>query len=304
MYDLSFHNSLHRSLGATSPQKTTVVSIWYENSDTSHYSWENIERTLQIDAPLFMLVGSEGLKARIFQVRNVTSQTVVHVVPFDQLPLAHYEAHIEAARRTYWPTRSARCTARVHLLLLSKFYALARAAAENPFSSEYFALMDANLLSKKPWGSTQYTDSSVYDKIERILSNPRPNCTLCCLSYWEHEPWNDAKTFYEKYRYIVVGGFVTISVEAATEIMPLLEAKARDLLEAGYGHGEEHLWGWVALQRPDLFSYSAGDYQDAIDNYHTLRSNREYVLRQVYEPAIRSGASKWLSRFGDDYFSM
>ena len=258
--------------------KTTVVTMYISpNGGSSDEYIEKGRRLMAVNHPMIVTVGDEKARDAILQMRE-GKQTVVHVCPLDQLYFYRYRELIEQNRRMYWPTRDERCSSDIHIILLSKFKVRQKAMEDNPFHTEYFAWMDFNMLTKKPYDSDHYTSDAVYEKLDQIFMNPRPNVTMTVIKYWDPAIYDRLLEFYHTYRYIVVGMFYTAEISIGKKVMEKVVAFAEFVTKQGFGHGEEHLFGRIIDQNVDDFTLVMGDYQDTIHNYYQLSTNRHYVL--------------------------
>ena len=141
--------------------------------------------------------------------------------------------------------------------------------------------MDINLLNKKPWNSDNYTNDNVYHKLYYILYNPKNKVSVNILNYFNLEMYNDLHNFYKSYKYICAGGFLTFDKICGLEAFKKIIDYAIYTTEQGYGHGEEHFYGKILLENPDLFNVSFGDYQDLIENYYENKTNLNYVNKII-----------------------
>ena len=93
--------------------------------------------------------------------------------------------------------------------------------------------------------------------------------------------YNDLPNFYKSFKYICAGGFLTFDKICGLEVFKKIIDYSIYLTEQGYGNGEEHLYGKILLENPELFNVSFGDYQDIIENYYETKSNLNYVNTNI-----------------------
>ena len=281
----------HRIFNCHVPQATTIVSCFYllrsanmgrealtpESEQEEEEAWfKNCSRTCSLRHPMVIFVDEARRAQRLEALRaafGLADLTRVVHLPFEGLAMAPWLEKVETNRAAYWPTRDARCEAKVHLLMLSRFDLVARVAAWNPFGSTHVCQMDLSILSKRPNNCSSYTDDGVFAKLDAILSRPRPVCTALVVQPWHPHWFLDLRAFYSSYMYQMAGTFWTADLKTASSLATLAKQVAEDFTEAGYGHGDEHVFARVVDLAPDLFTLTMGDYQDIVDNYFRPTAN-------------------------------
>jgi hypothetical protein len=261
---------------------TTAVTCFFPVGGRAAGLLEGGERLMRLPQPLVAFVDpryADRVRARR-AAHGLEALTRVVPTAFEDLRIARWGPTIDGNRARYWPTRDARAPRDVHIITTSRFALVHAAARWNPFGTTHFCQVDFNMLSKRPHGSTQYTDEAVYGKLAEIFRRPRPGCTVLAIEHWEPEAFDDLRAFFAAYRYQVSGMFWTIEGGAvADRVLPKATEVVEDFIRAGYGHGDEHALARTADLLPEDFSYSLGDYQDAVDNYFRPTANPERVRR-------------------------
>lgn len=284
---------------------TTIITLCFYIKNNVYDMMSFIEsgrRTMKINQPMIIYTGNDTYEF-IYKMRceyGFKDKTKMIVLTMDQLYFYKYKDIIESNRKIYWPTKDPRCNTDVHIITLSKFEVVKRALYENPFNTTHFMFMDYNLLAKSPWGSLNYTSDNVYKLIDTICKNPRDKITLCVLNYWHFSDYNNLKEFYKTYHYIVVGGFYTTDTENGKKIFDKLIDYAEHVTKAGYGHGEEHLFGHIIDKYENCFNLTMGDYKDAIHNYYNITSNVEYVKYVLKSYKDKNYSQRLLKLLGDN----
>lgn len=281
----------HRIFRCHEPPATTIVSCFYllkrvdvtkgalipEDEQGEEDQWlEKCRRTCSVRHPMVIYVDDARRAQRLAALRasfGLAGLTRVIHLPFEELAMAPWLEKVRANREAYWPTRDSRCEEKVHLLMLSRFDLVARVAAWNPFGSSHVCQMDLNILSKRPNNSSNYTDDGVFAKLDAVLSRPRPLCTALVVKPWHPHWFHDLRAFYAFYHYQVAGTFWTADVETALSLERVTRKIAEEFTEAGYGHGDEHVFARAVDLAPQLFTLTTGDYQDIVHNYFLPTSN-------------------------------
>ena len=253
---------------------TTFVTAYYHFDENKDY-FERGKRTLSIQQKMIIYVGDRDIEKLVYNFRKekgLEQYTKIIFIPFEELLFYPYKEQI----------KNISCQTNIHIILLSKFMFVSDSLEQNYFNTNYFSWIDFNLLSEKPWDSDQYTNDSVYEKINKIAEFPKDKFTVTILSFWNPSIYDNLREFYQRYRYICCGCFTTMDLETGKKIMNAIIQYAKEVTLEGYGHGEEHLYGhMIDLYRKD-FNLNLGDYQDTIDNYYKLTTNHNYVY-QIYQ---------------------
>src|SRR4029077_9309470 len=74
-------------------------------------------------------------------------------------------------------------------------------------------------------------------------------------------------------------GFFTGGKEAMLEACLRMERAFVETVDAGHGHADEQLMAKIYYDRPDLFDWYLGDYQQMVTNYAHVRDNPGAPLR-------------------------
>lgn len=264
---------------------TTIVTAYYElpNSTPSDAYLKAGIRLMKVNQP--MVVYCEEKTVPFITEHRGDRKTHIVALPYNQIIMYKYLDTIKANREKYWPTRHSRCESEVHALVLSKADFILRTMEINPFNTIYFAWSDFSLLGKKPHGSDNYTNDSVYEKLDKICNNPRPRFTIELINCWNNEDKKDMRNFFAEYRWTCAGCFYTTDIAAGKIICQKIIDKSIEITLAGYGHSEEMMISYVIDEYEQYFNFYVGDYQDTIDNYYKIRGNYAYVnkILKIYE---------------------
>jgi hypothetical protein len=278
---------------------TTGVTCYFptgnQNDEASVQRWlVSGERLLRLPLPLIVFVSRDVAEAVRATRHAAGLEALTRIVPMalEDVRMARWSETIDRNREAYWPTRDRRASRDVHVVNTSKFEFVRLAAHMNPFQTSHFAFLDFNMLAKRPHGSDAYTNDAVYGKLEAIFRAPRPGWAVLVLQHWHPAAYDDLREFFARYRFQVCGLFWTVEGRVAERLLTAATEHAEAFIRAGYGHGEEHALARTVDAMPDDFSLSAGDYQDAVENYYAPTANDGYVswVLQAFEQA---GGPRW-----------
>jgi hypothetical protein len=266
--------------------KTTFVTALFDCHDdvsnddfNKNYYIARAVRVLMINQPMIIFCNSKYTE--IFaQIRNIFGygdKTKVITTSLDSFRAATYKT--ELANVYKHSPENKKITPNLYVLWMSKFEIMHRAIMDNTFNTTHFAWIDINLLMKVNNGSMNYLDDDVYDKIDRIAANPRDLWTSQVINYWDPSYYADLGSFFKQYRWIVAGGFYTCDLNTGMYLLPKFMDKAEEICRAGFCQGDEALYAFIIDENLDHFNLYIGDYQDIINNYHSLTSNHHYVQR-------------------------
>jgi hypothetical protein len=210
------------------------------------------------------------LAAKIHAQRRLhghADRTTVIPIPFEELTCYGRKAAAEAATRP-GNLNSAKDTVNYALLGWAKFELLDRAIAYNPFDASHFAWVDLGIAHVVDFGGPAsvepFEDPSDLVKLHMLRYFGSANVQI--PAYWQHLQQN------------VAGGYF---VGSKTNMRDLVAGFWRGI-DLALSHGlrplELDILPYLAVQEPERFTFSYGDYPDIFRNHVRLRRNGGHLL--------------------------
>jgi hypothetical protein len=250
---------------------------------TSHY-FARAMRTLYIDEPMVIFCEPHYVP-KILGIRAALGYWRTKVIPMTIKDTVLYQYRDKIKRRD----AHFRLTQDMILAWNSKPYLLLTVAKENPFHTTHIAWIDINLLSKHPHNSLNYIKPEVYELISKIAKKPHDKFSLYLLNAWTPDVYSDLNTYYGKYKFICVSGFLTIEISTALFLLPKIIELTEEHTKAGHLWGDEHILAFIVDKYEDQFTLLLGDYQDTIENYFSLVSNHKYIEQRLIPHHLQFG---------------
>jgi len=97
------------------------------------------------------------------------------------------------------------------------------------------------------------------------------------------------REFYERYRWVVCGGFFVTAPDAGARILTRLKEVFVETTLQGFGHGEEMFYLEVLDEFYDEIARSYGDYGQMLDNFLGPVRNIEYVYHTIIQAFKAAG---------------
>jgi len=287
------------------PPNCTLITACY---DLNKYSKKcrTTEECLALINPLLqipvylVIYGSKSTIPAIRmqrQIYNLDKYTKYIQIELEDLWAYQFLQKVKENRATYWPTRDERTCAESHIICCNKFDFVQEIITINPFNTTHFGWIDAYLGD----GKNGLRICENYDKsvIPRILHNlTKINETnkfhiqiLNCNEKRFKDP-NNKREFYERYRWVVCGGFFVTAIDPGTKIMSRLKEIFVETTMQGFGHGEEMFYLEILDEFYDEIHRSYGDYGQMLNNFLSPTKNIEYVYHTVIQNFKNAGYEK------------
>ena len=271
--------------------KTTFVTCFYAcspDTDINIY-FRNCMRTLAAPVPLIIYCEQkhEELFFGLRKLCGLEHLTKMRIIPLTDLFFYRFKDIVDSNRRAFWATRDARTNSIIHLLMLSKFQFIKETIETNPFQTTHVGWIDMSLFSKTCNNSLNYMKDDIYEKLQEISYKPKSGFSMTLLNCWKPEDYSNLKKFYSSYKWIVAGGFWTTDLETGKDIVEKLIHKSIEIMNLGFGHGDEMIYASIIDENFDSFNLSIGDYQDTIHNYYKPTININYINKVIYTHLMR-----------------
>ena len=230
----------------------------------------------------------------IFKIRNekynLGKFTKYYVMNFEDIWTYQWKDKVIENREKHWPTRDTRAEWPSHLITCNKADFILTAINENFFNTSNFVWCDFNI--KKIFNDQrvkEYYDKK-YSLKERdtiflnILSNIPKKFHVQIINVIDKKYLlNQNKLeFYNHYRYKIAGTLFSLSnIPDNIKILEELKQNFINMVELGFGHGEEMLFYDVYYKNFNNFERSYGDYSEVIYNFCYPTENLNYVLNSI-----------------------
>jgi hypothetical protein len=191
-----------------------------------------------------------------------------------------YLETVNQNRAVYWPTRDARTCAESHIITCNKFDFVLQIIEQNPFKTSRFGWLDSYLGVN---GRLRICENYSVHKLLYALYNITDKYHIQILNVVDkkYKLAENKREYYNQYRYVVCGGFMTCGRETGLRILPRLKEIFVETTLAGYGHGEEMLYLEVLDEFYDDIYRSYGDYGQMINNFIHPRKNIGYLYYTI-----------------------
>lgn len=290
------------NLPSINPPSCTLVTACYDlnryskKCRTTEECLTLIDPLLQI--PVFLVVyGSKKTIPSIQmqrQIYNLDKYTKYIQIELEDLWAYQFLPKVKENRATFWPTRDERTCAESHIICCNKFDFVQETISINPFNTTHFGWIDAYLGD----GKNGLRICENYDKmvVPRILHNLSKtnqfhiqvlNCNDKKFKEPEHK-----REFYERYRWVICGGFFVTEPTIGTKILSRLKEIFVETTNQGFGHGEEMFYLEILDEFYDEIHRSYGDYGQILNNFLSPTKNIEYVYHTVIQNFKNAGYQK------------
>jgi hypothetical protein len=217
------------------------------------------------------------------QLYGYSSITKYIQVELEDLWAYQFLQKVKENRKTYWPTQDERTCAESHIICCNKFDFVQETITINPFNTTHFGWIDAYLGDgKNGLRICENYDKMVVPRILHQLTNTEKfhiqilNCTDKKYKEPKHK-----REYYERYRWVVCGGFFITHPTPGTKIMTRLKEIFVETTIQGYGHGEEMFYLEVLDEFYDDIARSYGDYGQMLNNFITPTKNIDYIIQVI-----------------------
>jgi hypothetical protein len=265
----------------------TLATAVYPSNNTHH-----VARTLQdtVDAceallsiPVYLAIyGNRDTIPLLKEARakhGLTQMTAFYEIEKEDLWSFQYINAVRKNRAAYWPSRDSRNDESIHLLQSNKSDFVLQTIEKNPFNTSKFGWTDAFL------GKDTVRICENYDKnaLPRILSKISDKFKIQVLNVCDKrfKEAENKREYYEKYRWVVCGGFFTCGAEIGKRVLKRQQEIFLKTLEQGYGHGEEMLFLEILDEFEDDIEKSYGDYAQMWNNFIEPTRNLHYIYYMV-----------------------
>ena len=242
---------------------------------------------------------NEPLKNLILEMRakyRLEAMTKIVVQEVEELWAYQFADQIRKNRETYWPTADPRISIESTAVVCNKFNFVLRTIQENPFQTEHVAWIDANLGLN---GVKLCIEGDFQTKLMYILKHLRPNKFHVQILNVEDKKYKEdqhKREFYEKARWMVVGGFFATEGNVGIKILTRIQEIIAHTVQLGFGHADEYFYLEVLDDYFDDIHRGYGDYMYTMDNFLQPKKG----LTFVYLGAVMGNYSRQYYREAQD----
>lgn len=283
------------------PPNCTLITACYDLNKYNN-KCRTTEECLALISPLLQLpvyLIIYGSKTTIPAIRmqrlNYGFDPITKYIQIEMEDLWTYQflPKVKENRQKYWPTRDERTCAESHIICCNKFDFVLETIAMNPFNTTHFGWIDAYLGDgKNGLRICENYDSMIVPKILHELTKmptPTNKFHIQVLNCNDKKFKQNKREFYERYRWVVCGGFFVTAPEAGTRILTRLKEIFVETTNQGFGHGEEMFYLEVMDEFYDDIHRSYGDYGQILNNFLNPTKNIEYVYHTIAENFKNAG---------------
>jgi hypothetical protein len=209
------------------------------------------------------------------QLGNLTHYIVMDV---ENLETFKYTEIVKKNRIQYHPTKDERTCAESHIVCCSKFELVIKTINLNPFNTNKFGWIDANVGENFSKICTNYKNNMLLN----ILNNCSENkfhiqiLNVCNKDLIKEDRLRD---YYSTYRWIVCGCLFITGKEVGIKILNDLNNIFINHTMKGYGHGEEMFYLEILDKYFDEIERTYGDYQHILNNFINVNVGLNYILQ-------------------------
>lgn len=275
------------------PPNSTLVTACYDLNKYNAHCRTTAECLNLIDPllklPVYMVIfGSRTTIPNIKERRaeyGFDQITQFIEIEINDIWTYQFLSKVKSNRAKYWPTRDTRTCAESHLVCCNKFDFVLEAMALNPFNTTHFGWIDAYLGDGK--GGLRICENYTPNVVPQILyelqnTNKFHIQILNCNEKRFKEP-HAKHEFYERYRWVVCGGFFFTEATIGEKILTRLKENFAETTNAGYGHGEEMIYLEILDEFYPHICRSYGDYGQILNNFLYPTRNIEYVYHTIIQ---------------------
>lgn len=209
------------------------------------------------------------------------NKTKFILISLEEFPYYSYLNKITDNRKNNpWYGSWNRNTPKYFILVASKLEMLKRSVDSNPFGSTHFIWIDFGI---------HYLKHVKSGMIENIIKTKRDKFSMCYIEYQPKNFIKDYSNFYQMGQRGTAGGVLSGNIEHIRLVYNIYDPKVREVIEKGYGHGEEQIIVELEKDRPDLFDFYYGTYDSILANWIYIKEDIDSILENFISKARYDG---------------
>ena len=244
-----------------------------------------------LETPCYLVIYTDNnLHNDISSIRKLCGLdhlTMYIINDITNLNVYKYIDIIKKNREKYHPTKDERTCAESHLVCCSKFELVLNTIKLNPFNTNKFGWIDANIGINFSKICINYNNNMLID----VLNNCSDKFHLQILNVCDKKYSNNENLheYYNQYRWVVCGCFFTTEKEIGIKILDDLNKKFIETTLLGYGHGEEMFYLEILDKYYNDIERSYGDYRHILNNYITTTEGLDYIYHYIIKNYLSFG---------------
>lgn len=294
-----------------SPYTFTLTTACFRSNNVFHTA-KTLEDTLSatnalmaISVNLVIYGDSETiplLKEKRAQYGH-SDKTVFKQIEKQDIWSFQYIEKVRQNRTAYFPTANLRHDEEIHLLQNNKAQFVLETIEHNPFQTTHFGWTDS-FLGKDTIRICQDYHIDVLPNLLSEICDEKfhiqvLNVTDKCFKEAEHK-WS----YYSHYRWVVCGGFYVCGAEIGKRILNRVKELFLEILNMGFGHGEEMLYLEILDEFDEDIVRSYGDYGQIWNNFKWPTHDLHYIYWAIFVKYREFGYKKELFYFGRIVYEM
>ena len=263
----------------------TLVTACFELTKYNNHS-RNLNDSINnmsslLEVPCYLIIYTDKILYEHIKNKrneyNLENMTYYVVTDLENLETFKYTKLIKKNREKYHPTKDERTCAESHILCCSKFELVLKSIEINPFKTNKFGWIDANVCFNFSKICTNYKNNMLLN----ILNNCSENkfhlqiLNVCNKDLTKQE---NLQEYYNTYRWVVCGCLFITGKELGIKILNELNNVFIKHTLLGYGHGEEMFYLEILDKFYDDIERSYGDYQHILNNFIEINEGLPYIL--------------------------
>lgn len=226
---------------------------------------------------------------------NLDSLTKVVVTEVEDLWAYQFAEKIRKNRESYWPTRDARTSVESTVVIFNKFNLVLNTIKDNPFNTTKFGWIDGGLDINGANGEKSSKICQDNHNFNNLLLYNLKNITykfhlqILNVEDKKYKLSEYKREFYQRARWVAVGGFFTTSASIGIKILTRLQEVVAQTIEQGYGHGEEYFYLEILDEFYDDIYRAYGDYRQTLHNFIKPTQNMIYIYWKIVMKYLNHG---------------
>jgi len=279
------------------PDCTIVTSCFcfHSNNNSALSEEEVLEQSEEVlKLPVFLVIYCDKNMMPILESKRnsygLGKFTKFITLELNEIWSFQYLDKVNKNRELYWPSRTNRHQTDSHLIQCNKFDFMLKTIDSNPFNTSKFAWIDCFLRKN----ASKICENYNVEKILYILHNITDKFHIQVLNVCDKKfkQKENKREYYQEYRWVVCGCFVTCGKEIGTKIFTRLKEIVVETTEAGYGHGEEMFYLEILDEFCDDVIKSYGDYGQLLNNFIEPTINFHYIYYFISNRYLQLGYYK------------
>ena len=210
---------------------------------------------------------------------NLLPMTMFIEIELKDMWSYQYLNQIRTNRSIYYPTGNFETDDNTHLINCNKFDFILQVMDINPFKTSKFGWVNCFFVKKDNHICERYTFNNMLYVLRNITDKFHIQVLNVCDKKYKLK--ENKREYYNRYRWIVCGGFFTCSDKIGRPILNRLKDIFVETTNAGYGHGDEMLYLEILDEFKNDITRSYGDYGQILNNFIIPTKNYGYIYSHI-----------------------